>query len=681
MPKISELPLANKLKEEDYIPIVQDGVTKKVKGTHFVTEEEYSLDAFSPTIAANDKTMYKFGEGDTVDFSDSAYDGAYKSAILKGNTLVNLLKSSHNVTVTANGSWITTHTNMINDSMIKLSTTYTLITYVHSNTIEDGDGYIFGVGGGNQSNFLFTGNQVVLPRQTGMFKKLLTTRNDTSLNYTLQQVMYNTCTQGAITFSQVLLEGDYTNVDIPYFTGMQSVKMPVLMMTGKNLFDVNGGIIGDSTTLIQNNTITTKPKDSNVVFTIDNKNSMTFSYSITRRDNVVYVGAVLFKVLHDDGTETNIHEKVGTTTVTFSKPVKSIKLVNWCNGEFVIENIQLEQGTVATPYELYKSNILTTLEPIELGKVGDVEDTLNLLTGEVVESTYEYTFNGTESNITLHSDKTNKMTFRLPLNIDVKPNNINGVICNKMKTINLHSLLTDDTAIGVCTHNTDVTKNVYIAILKSDLETQDVNGCKKWLKINTPTVRVVANKKVVKTVDLSGTPFGYKGGHIIKSSAEGSLLPKFEYEVAVSRGAQISQNTSTLIKHDEKITELLKKTAATYINQKAEIAYLLNMSSTLEEAQTIPFIEDDYINDDCMVDSDMVMDDMQVEPEKEIIDNVDTLLINLIYDLIELNDTLGLSEKVELFRQSGLIDKHNYEIIKEKLNPSFKEEDYADINQ
>ena len=92
MPKISELPLANKLKEEDYIPIVQDGVTKKVKGTHFVTEEEYSLDAFSPTIAANDKAMYKFGEGDSVDFSDSAYDGAYKSAILKGMTLVNCYK-------------------------------------------------------------------------------------------------------------------------------------------------------------------------------------------------------------------------------------------------------------------------------------------------------------------------------------------------------------------------------------------------------------------------------------------------------------------------------------------------------------------------------------------------------------------------------------------------------------
>ena len=30
-----------------------------------------------------------------------------------------------------------------------------------------------------------------------------------------------------------------TNVDIPYFEGMQSVKMPVLTTTGKNLFDGN----------------------------------------------------------------------------------------------------------------------------------------------------------------------------------------------------------------------------------------------------------------------------------------------------------------------------------------------------------------------------------------------------------------------------------------------------------
>ena len=33
----------------------------------------------------------------------------------------------------------------------------------------------------------------------------------------------------------VMLKGDYTNVDIPYFEGMQSVKMPVLTTTGKNL--------------------------------------------------------------------------------------------------------------------------------------------------------------------------------------------------------------------------------------------------------------------------------------------------------------------------------------------------------------------------------------------------------------------------------------------------------------
>ena len=35
----------------------------------------------------------------------------------------------------------------------------------------------------------------------------------------------------------MILIGDYTNVDTPYFEGMQSVRMPVLTTVGKNLFD------------------------------------------------------------------------------------------------------------------------------------------------------------------------------------------------------------------------------------------------------------------------------------------------------------------------------------------------------------------------------------------------------------------------------------------------------------
>ena len=37
----------------------------------------------------------------------------------------------------------------------------------------------------------------------------------------------------------ILLEGDWTNIDTPYFTGMTSCKMPILKTIGKNLFNEN----------------------------------------------------------------------------------------------------------------------------------------------------------------------------------------------------------------------------------------------------------------------------------------------------------------------------------------------------------------------------------------------------------------------------------------------------------
>lgn len=665
MPKISELPLANKLKEEDYIPIVQDGVTKKVKGTHFVTEEEYSLDAFSPTIAANDRTMYKFGEGDTVDFSDSAYDGAYKSAILKGQTLVNTITN-----VEGQHTWATV--DNITFTHIKDSVGFSFINYNCS--LKPNTKYFIRFEydyAGNENLTLQFGFRTNLGAwdsygttlTKGVNKATLTT-NGTSNN--LSVIIMSGQTLESASFGKLMVieyQEGMENWDIPYFEGMQSVRMPVLTTTSKNLWNnyalergsinhLNGGNL---------NQYTTQTRSKDYIPIVQNTKYIATSYGVdgtTSSDLIRYYDSEKKFI----GTSPN--EKS-----TFLRTVFQMDIDN-------ISHIQLEQGAVATPYEPYKSNILSCLESVELGKVGDVEDTLDLLTGEVVENTIVQVFNGSDNENWVH-ETTDTLTSRFFIKASDYIKNTENIsipfMCDKLPIKPIYSLDEEGVFSAWC--------GFYIRISNEKLQTPSLGKLKEFLSSNPFEVRYKRCEKVHKTVDLSGTPFGYKGGHIIKSSAEGSLLPKFEYEVAVSRGAQISQNTSTLIKHDEKITELLKKTAATYINQKAEIAYLLNMSSTLEEVQTIPFIEDDYVNDDCMVDSDMVMDDMEVEPEKEIIDNIDTLLINLIYDLIELNDTLDLSEKVELFRQSGLIDKHNYEIIKEKLNPTFKEEDYAGINQ
>ena len=54
----------------------------------------------------------------------------------------------------------------------------------------------------------------------------------------------------------MIIKGDYINQDIPFFTGMQSVQMPVLTTTGKNLFDgkwVKGKMITEDGSIMSDN--------------------------------------------------------------------------------------------------------------------------------------------------------------------------------------------------------------------------------------------------------------------------------------------------------------------------------------------------------------------------------------------------------------------------------------------
>ena len=107
--KISQLTQATEVKSDDVTVIVQDGETKKLPLNMMVTKQDienkkiaglakldeieatYENDTYTPTITVKNKSSVKVGEGDGVDYSANVMDGPAKSAILKGQTLVNLL--------------------------------------------------------------------------------------------------------------------------------------------------------------------------------------------------------------------------------------------------------------------------------------------------------------------------------------------------------------------------------------------------------------------------------------------------------------------------------------------------------------------------------------------------------------------------------------------------------------
>ena len=107
--KISQLTQATEVKSDDVTVIVQDGETKKLPLNMMVTKQDienkkvaglakldeieatYENDTYTPTITVKNKSSVKTGEGDEVDYSANVMDGHVKSAILKGQTLVNVL--------------------------------------------------------------------------------------------------------------------------------------------------------------------------------------------------------------------------------------------------------------------------------------------------------------------------------------------------------------------------------------------------------------------------------------------------------------------------------------------------------------------------------------------------------------------------------------------------------------
>ena len=108
---------------------------------------------------------------------------------------------------------------------------------------------------------------------------------------------------------------------------------------------------------------------------------------------------------------------------------------NTANTSEIVNGVQIEEGSVATSYEPYKTNILSTPEEVALKGIGDVKDTLNCNTGEMVKRLTEFTLTGNEN--LLLSSWTNNLTncIRVDLgNGTVGGTDNNLVICNQFKT-------------------------------------------------------------------------------------------------------------------------------------------------------------------------------------------------------------------------------------------------------
>ena len=390
----------------------------------FVTANELKLleeDARIDYMGNNQKSIRKvneanvdyavktaIGEFNYLDYegqhitANNSIEGHTKSAILKGQTLVN----SRGNTVSS-GGWSTTDSieYIVEGANSFLNFECTLLPNTKYLTFFEFEGRGASIQFGTRpANGVWDSAHVVTT--DGICKTVVTTGSDSKW---LSFIVPNSSSvTDYVKISRIMIipyQEGMENWDIPYFEGMQSVRMPVLTTTGKNLFDMNrpyDAITDSQATVVQDtNQITVSSADSgtyvsaNFILDKDFFAGKTVTGSCLYESDIKDIGTVQINYQDDNGDH---HYQWIKTPKTFTFPNNFIGDVMLCvsanntgtpqSNTVTVKNIQLELGSSVTPYyEPHKSNILTVNEDVELGSVGEVKDELDLLTGKITQRT------------------------------------------------------------------------------------------------------------------------------------------------------------------------------------------------------------------------------------------------------------------------------------------------------
>lgn len=493
----------------------------------------------------------------------SSIEGHARSAILKGNTLVNLVDdvTSNEVGNYSNSPCkIKVIRNLQNETL-------TIIFNVISLEIPDGADGILRIGEGWSGQIRY--------KPTLGVNKVLYNCNQTSnswLGVFSNSEAYNLGQR--ITISDVMvLEGDYTNIDISYFEGMQSVRMPVLTTVGKNLFD--GTVIKSSIDVTTGEILPNESSEWLATDYIDVKDikSLYFQTGYMSNLNVVYMCF--------DSNKKFIGRKGFYNSLTgVINPLENTHYIRLrLHSTIDLSTTQIEQGTQATSYEPFKSNILTVNEDVVLCGIGDVKDELNLITGELTQRIGEGVLDGSEDWFVGAQQGNFYIYTRFPYHNKNYP-----IISDKIPTSfgnickGCLSIYAYDWGDAICfTPINAVDKNNAILELQS---------------YGDIVFQYVKKEKSAKTVDLSdNVVYSYNGTtHYSCSSEEGSLVPTLSVKVPTDVQEVISEQRKIISEQEEAQNILIDSQLSLY----ESISGVQTLQTDGEEVQMPQYIIDLY---------------------------------------------------------------------------------------
>ena len=521
-------------------------------------------------------------DGQHITAADSI-EGHAKSAILSGNTLVNVLDckaltiSNSGAPYIYDGKYFTNPNAtdytpwdyMLSVSnLIKPNTDYFVILYnpssvevrfesrfVNSQVVTN---YKEQIASGEKKSYKATSSSDA----NGLYVKFFAT--DITTTNTKLQIMILEYQEGM------------ENWDIPYFEGIQSVKMPVLTTTGKNLINLKAGhSLSGGCTVSDEMVIITGNQDYRRYIVPLTLEAGTYSLqgecgegSITIRPN-------------PDGSGNQYANAHGNNTFTLGEKTTVFLALNTGSyiGDVHFKNIQLEKRDKVTSYEPYKSNILTVNEEVELRRIGDVKDELDCLTGELTQRIGEVVLDGSESWGLPNWDSENHLSFIYYFGSRII-GDINKGISDKLPFQTWNDLNTKD--IQGFTYGNVGNNNSYVVFKINKTIVSDLITFKSWLAQNPIKIQYLNYQESVKAVDLSDNHvYSYKDvTHYDCSSAEGSLVPTLSIDVPTNLPAVVTRQRVTiqeLEKENVALKNEIEETANSSVNGDLEL-----MSSQFE---------------------------------------------------------------------------------------------------
>lgn len=289
----------------------------------------------------------------------------------------------------------------------------------------------------------------------------------------------------------MVIEGDLTDVDIPYIEGMKSVSNPSVLSTGKNLFELPSyNEMLESPSTGRYVPLNLEP-NTDYVF-----NSTLDKQGITESTNTY--GWISDATDDNFSGQTVFHWNLNQTySKTFNTGEK-----RWyfhiLQGESITDyrlhllNFQLEKGVVPTDYESHKSNILSTPEDLVLRRVGETKDVLDMKSGILTQSVFEIELN--RASMVHYNGKTGELA-----NFDINPSQVGLPLVQKYTHCVTHNLH-DNITFRASSNFLKLELRFNSELPSSSSSTQIIDYLDKLLQSSPIKVQYIAETPVEKTV-------------------------------------------------------------------------------------------------------------------------------------------------------------------------------------